>query len=674
MVAGSPQDIENGRVAAEDVPPFSSPFLAGRKRSGRGKRSARVERAVQAGILRWRKRSFPSRGTVPVTGILPAGSNGDVKAPIPRKKWLDVKDEADVRPKQREDEVFRVGAFKTSFRLLVWLFAAARFLGGTFWDWVRRRYSPQHQAERLRLTLQSMGMTFIKFGQQLSMRIDLIPYIYAVELEKLLDDVPPFPVEEAIKEIEQATAKPLAETFAVFDPEPIGSASIACVYLAVLHNGNKVAVKVRRPGIGERLAADMRALGWMLQVMELFVMPPGFTKNFLYELRTMLMDELDFVKEGRSTEIFRRSTRKAKLHYVTAPRIYPALSGRRVLTAKFIDGISLPEILGAVEHHDEAALTTLHELNINPKIIARRLIRVNRFGGFEALFFHADLHPANVIVRPHNKLVLIDFGACGTFTNQERRVWRRLLYAQSKEDVGSMVRAAVGLLEPLPAIDIDELKQKLTPIFWEDLYAFNSKHSDWWERTSANIWIGFLRLAREYQIPMNLNTLRMIRVSVLADMIAACLYNKVDHYREYRKFEKGAGKRAHKRLLKDVRRNFSYRTFIDLEQVFNAVPDIVFHVQRLLDFSPWRFTALVDKWSYGISLLLKTLSGLCVATGTSVLAVAAYMKFFEKKSGIDLLHILLHDVLSNGWYQAFIILMLVITGRRPLHRLSSKDA
>jgi ubiquinone biosynthesis protein len=108
----------------------------------------------------------------------------------------------------------------------------------------------------LRQTFANIGGTFIKFGQQMAIRVDLLPYAYCEELTKLLDRVEPFPSAQAITAVERVTGKPLAETFRTFDPAPIGSASVACVYQAILLNGDKVAVKVRRPHIGELFEAD----------------------------------------------------------------------------------------------------------------------------------------------------------------------------------------------------------------------------------------------------------------------------------------------------------------------------------------------------------------------------------------------------------------------------------
>ena len=161
---------------------------------------------------------------------------------------------------------FRTNRIKAFGRLFIWLYMILYFFLGTFWDILLRRDSESHRAIRLRKIIEKVGGTFIKFGQQLSMRIDLLPWVYTVELSKMLDSVPPFPLEQAIEIIERSIGRPWQDIFAVFDPKPVGSASVANVYQAVLKNGDKVAVKVRRPGIGELFMADFKVFDWLLDL------------------------------------------------------------------------------------------------------------------------------------------------------------------------------------------------------------------------------------------------------------------------------------------------------------------------------------------------------------------------------------------------------------------------
>src|SRR5258706_5984187 len=175
------------------------------------------------------------------------------------------------------------------------------------------------------------GGTLVKLGQQAAMRIDLLPWAYCVELSKMLDQMPPFPVAQALEAIDRTLGRSWQEVFAVIDPVPVGSASIACVYQATLKDDTKVVIKVRRPGIAEAFMADLKVLDWIAGLAEfLTIMRPGFTRNLRIELRAILLDELNFRSEGRFQDIFRRNAKKSGRDFFTAPRAFFKLSGEEV--------------------------------------------------------------------------------------------------------------------------------------------------------------------------------------------------------------------------------------------------------------------------------------------------------------------------------------------------------
>ena len=194
-------------------------------------------------------------------------SQADVIRPMPRRAVYHTFPGNVILPRARR-VFFKAGIIRTIGRLLVWIRSASAFYFGNYLDVVQRRDSVQRRAIRLRQIFEATGPSFTKLGQQLSMRADLLPYAYCSELGKMLDRVPAMPSLEAIAIIERNLKRPLSEVFEIFDPEPIGSASLACVYQAKLRTGERVAVKVRRPGIGPTIAADLRALNWLFVIAE----------------------------------------------------------------------------------------------------------------------------------------------------------------------------------------------------------------------------------------------------------------------------------------------------------------------------------------------------------------------------------------------------------------------
>jgi ubiquinone biosynthesis protein len=632
-----------------------------------------------------------------------------IQRSLPRRKSLISPHDRTTAPSMMRKVVIKVTRRYTFTRLVVWGMAIARFVIGNAIDWILRRGNRERSAERLRKAFEQMGGSVVKIGQQLGMRIDLLPYEYTNQLSRMLDKVPPFKSRHAFDAILRTMHRKdpsrdwrLEDIFESFDPEPIGSASVSCVYQAVLkHNGEKVAVKVRRPGIGPVFVADCAALSWILRLLEvLTIIRPGLSKNLVVEFRNMLLDELDFAKEARNAELFRRGLRRGKLDHADAPKVHFDYSSDEVLVYEFVHGIWLNEVLSAVERKDETLLALLDRLNIKPELVAKRLLGVNQYGIFENLLFHADPHPANVVVRPNSEVVFIDFGACGSYTHRERYVWRQLLLAQHNQDISQMVACALAVLEPLPAIDLDEFTKRLENVFWQDLYAFKSKHSEWWERTSARIWLSFLELSREFAIPMNLNTLRMIRSTLLYDTIAARLYPRISVYKEHHKYNERAGKRARKRYKRELHRLVTRGPrpsfYLRVEQIADMANRVLYFAQRFLDAPPLQFASMLAK-SVFVALVVLRMVGLILAGAGGLWMYYLYFADFcgtapaldasseawgsyldcvltsgvppgETRFGLSF-----HAMIENHWLLLYIVVIVVFHVRRLSFRLHDTE-
>ena len=565
--------------------------------------------------------------------------------------------------------------FQTYSRLMIYGFAGLRWAFAILWDKLMSADTIERRAIRLREAIERIGGSAVKVGQQMAMRIDLLPYEYTVELAKMLDRMPTFPTSYAIERIETVMGKPLLEVFAAFDPVPIGSASVACVFQAFLKNGDRVAVKVRRPGIGQKFVADCNALAAVLQFLEFFTfIRPGLSRNFVYEFRSMLMEELDFRKEARYTELFRSGV-KAHMKHISAPRIYFDMSSQDIMVSEFVSGIWMREMIAAVEKNDTRALELLKAEGIHPELVAKRLLRTNQFGVFENVLFHADPHPSNVVIQRNSELVFIDFGSSGAYTTKERNNWKQLSHYHDTADIGRMVQAALAILEPLPPIDVDEFSKRVEGIFWQDLYAFKSKHTEWWERTSAKIWIRFLTLAREYNIPLNLNTLKMIRSTLLYETIAARLYPEVNAYKEHRVYSNAAGKRARKRVHKEVLKFLfkgpSNESYLAIEQLADMANRTVYLAQRWLDSPPFQFTNLVDKASMAISIFLRG----CLTFSVTTLSLGfglVGLHLVTRAPTIGIWQAVL-EVLRWTPYQFLVGVKLFLDIRKVLFRFFDKD-
>jgi ubiquinone biosynthesis protein len=502
----------------------------------------------------------------------------------------------------------RASTFQVWQRGLRWWIAIGRLLVRLGRDRLRGKVPDRQLGIRLRQLFESMGGAAVKIGQQLSVRVDLFPRGLP-ELEQLVDHIPPFSTAEAIDIIEREIGEklggkrvPLRDLFEAFDPDPIGSASIACVYHAVLPGGRDVAVKVQRPDIERSIGSDLGVIDMMTKTLEaMTVVRSGFFKNLRYELRTMLSEELDFNAEARYTRLFRYYTKKDKLNFVTAPKVFTKYCGQRVLVTDFASGFWCSELLAAKENKDQAALDKLAKEGITPKKVGQRLMQYSFWSRYEALFFHADPHYGNIIIQKGSKLVLIDFGSCGTTSRKSKLAQLMIMDRMRYDDVSGTVEAAVSTLEPLPMVDVYGLKKGVETDFWSWLLAFRDKKSQWWERTTAGLWLGLLRETRRRHIPVGLETLRLARSLLLIDTLCYRLDPKMvspDAFIKYERkaMERGA-RRAERRNRKKPLSQHINTVVKETDEFMSRARFISWQAERFVDSFPNEFAGTMSKWS-----------------------------------------------------------------------------
>ncbi|MBV1774924.1 ubiquinone biosynthesis regulatory protein kinase UbiB [Burkholderiaceae bacterium DAT-1] len=267
----------------------------------------------------------------------------------------------------------------------------------------------QPRGVRLRLALESLGPIFIKFGQVLSTRPDLVPHDLTVELAQLQDRVPPFAPEQARHIIETSLGKPVEQLFASFDAEPIASASVAQVHRATLPNGKRVAVKVLRPGILTVIEQDLallRVMAWLVE--KLFADGKRLKpREVVAEFDIYLHDELDLQREAANASQLRRNF--ANSDQLIVPEVYWDYICRDVMVMEWMDGTPVSRI-------DE-----LRAAGIDLKKLGRYGVEIFFAQVFRDGFFHADMHPGNILVAADNRYIALDFGIVGTLSEYDKR-------------------------------------------------------------------------------------------------------------------------------------------------------------------------------------------------------------------------------------------------------------
>jgi ubiquinone biosynthesis protein len=635
------------------------------------RRSIQVRQSVSEAVRVWRNRQETAAEMRVERSEHPPREA--VLQSIPRRDLSTPPDERKFWIPYVESSPAKIQAGRSLRRLLTWLGVILTVWFGNLFDMVLHRDTLTRRAVRFREALERAGGTFVKVGQQLAMRVDLLPWAYCVELSKMLDRMVPFPVDQALQAVERTMKRPWQEIFEVFDPTPIGSASLACVYQATLKDGSKVVVKVRRPGIQELFLADLQVLDWITGLAEFLTMiRPGFTQKFRMELRDVLMEELDFRREARFQHIFRRNAKKAGWSFFTAPRVFFEYSGEEVLVQEFVSGLWLWEVINIVEGKTSGGRQLLRDLNIDPKVIARRIMRATFWSYDENVFFHADPHPANILVRPNSELTFVDFGSCGSFNNQQRVAFEQMVLSMKKQDVDAMTRATLNLMGPFQPVDLPVLIKYAQEENMRVLHTFNTpaEYTEYWERTSARQWFVLIRTAQKFNLPMNLHMLRMIRSTLLYDSIVLRLDHQLDHYHEYTQFMKFRAQFVKRRWRQRLRDNAGDHVFLNVEEIGNTFNDIMIRVQTLLSKPIVNLGSTVNKWIFAASVLSRVAGRIFFVT----LVLLGSIGIVHALRGTPIRwRDILSAVILNKWYWAFLAATTFFSVRLILLRLQDRE-
>ncbi|HEV2800815.1 MAG TPA: AarF/ABC1/UbiB kinase family protein [Pyrinomonadaceae bacterium] len=309
------------------------------------------------------------------------------------------------------------------------------------------------QAVWLKTRLIKLGPTFIKIGQSLGTRGDLLPLAYVKELSLLQDQVPPFPTTEAYARIETELGRTLQEAYAEIDAAPVAAASLGQVYRARLHTGEEVAVKVQRPHLAETVSLDIAVLRRIVARMSRY---PSFNENadwagMLDEFEETIFEEMNYAQEARNAERFRENFKTWRVVHV--PRIHFSHSTARVLTMEFIRGTKVIE------------LDALRARRISPIKVNRLLIRTYLKQLLEDGFFHADPHPGNLLVMDDGRLAFFDFGMTGKITPRLQSQMIDAFFHVVARDVSGLAQDLINLNFLKPGVDPELVRPVVEGLF-----------------------------------------------------------------------------------------------------------------------------------------------------------------------------------------------------------------
>lgn len=461
----------------------------------------------------------------------------------------------------------------------------------------------------LRWYFESMGAAFIKLGQFLATRYDILPQRYCEELARLLDHVSPVSFRRIKRQIENNLGKPLAECFASFEEKELASASVAQVHGAIIQRviddqevDIKVVVKVLRPGVERRFSIDFfyfERLAWLFD--RVAILPHVSFQDLLYELRVLSEEELDLRREARHLDEARRLMATDTIDH-TAPEVFPEYSGAKVITMERIEGVTVAQMIEAIEGKRTDLLEKWRQEGITPRRTAKLILRSLLEQTYHHKVFHVDPHPGNLIMKG-STLVWIDFGMIGWL---DERIWAqqfRLREAMSSGKIHASYQALIATLEPLPAgRDLSRFEAQLKGYMRDWMVASRTKGATLIEKSSGYFLYRAFDAIRRAGLSLPSGVMRLYRSMIIGDMTMLRIDPEIDWLSEIGEFVREESQRQVRQLAVE---SFSPNNVSSMLKAYASIPGAL---GELLDWVQNRLPELGRAYSDQLSRIERALS------------------------------------------------------------------
>jgi ubiquinone biosynthesis protein len=484
--------------------------------------------------------------------------------------------------------------------------------------------------DRLRVMLEDISGSFLKFGQILSLQVDALPREYCDALLNLLDRVPPFPREQVLEIFLRDLSKAPEDIFLEFNYTPIAAASIGQVHTATSKDSTRLAVKVQRPGIEEIFRRDAVLLQIFVRIVFLFrIKSLYFMRDPVREFNDWLLDELDYRREASYAEVLGRNAKDTPNE--TVPRIHWDLTTSRILTMDFLAGYSVMQYLRLRDSGDSVRLAELDELGFNPSTFVSNVINNFLSDAYRFGVFHADLHPANLLILKDNVVGYVDFGIVGSMTPEARRkqIQLNLAYVRGKTD--EIYDAFLNVCSFSKGADLPGFRRELerrSRLWYREPAIGGVPH---FSRSLTVAMIDLLSLCRNYGVLVDREIIKYIRSLFLVDGLVSRIAPGLDLAPQIRKVcEDFMAREAQRKMLS---RAALLTMLADLSGWLMAGPARMLHALEILERRQVRIQTRSARRREGQQgLRSRTVFVMGVWLGLGLLTFVAWQKLFTERS------------------------------------------
>lgn len=497
-----------------------------------------------------------------------------------------------------------------------------------------KKVSEFSRFERIRLAIEELGTSFIKFAQIASNRPDLLPEELITELEKLQDQAPEVPIEDIRKVINEEFATPLLEIIEYFNPIPLARASMAQVHRARLRGGKEVVLKIQRPGIRETIKLDIAVLKSIVSIINSYF--PQYSVYQPEELVKMFEDsiteELSFLLEANNLEHFQRMFKSNEDVFI--PNIYRELCTDKIICMEFVDGYKITD------------LKNLKKFNITGEQLALRGIRLYFEQVFDHGFFHADPHPGNIFVLKDGRIAFIDYGMVGTVIDADKVHFARILLAMYDRDVQGLKKAILKFSKGLS-------KEQEREFEYDVIYFLRQYSRVALENIDGNeVMKGLNSLFYDYKIKIPSNLLLLIKALVIIEGVGLQLNPQYDIIENIGPFVQRLLSKKYNpaRLQKELFRSIEDTSDLlkdlptDVRSIINKIKEGKLHVEiehKGLEPVAFRLNKTVNRLSF-------TLIIVAMIVGSSLIVVAKIPPFYHQIPLIGVIGFLISAIMTLG--------------------------